>query len=438
MLLINTLTGAIDIVPKRILEGKIDSKEGDILNSRGYLIQNDDSLQLERLIKTSQEHGKHVPYWFYVLTTLNCNFACPICYEKKILKNSQISRRVLEDVSSRIKKIQEEKNIPADKMNLIIFGGEPLLVSSRNILNWILETAERNNWKCVIVTNGSRVLNFMKVFERFREVISDFRITIDGPSHAHNLRRPFRGGKGSFTEVVSAVDSLLKRNFQVKVQTILGAGNADCLEELSSFIKDKGWLSLSNFQWRIEGSHDYANLDSRKDEITEAIMVKSIIELWENHPELRGKLKFESFKYLAHLTHSFDWLGRYKTYWGPKFGFCEPQKGFHYVFSTDGRIFHCPRTINNNTFCIGEASSGFSENEAKLKSKTFMEKEDCRICHIGPLCGGGCVVQKNNYPRMDCYAYVYRLISEFVDLMKERILERAIPDQIVSINELWL
>jgi uncharacterized protein len=360
-----------------------------------------------------------------------------ICYERKIIINLQISKATLENVIRGIKTIQKEKDIPADRMNIVIFGGEPLLVSNKGVPYWILEAAEQNNWKCVIVTNGSKVSNFMNIFEKLKDVISDFRITLDGPSQVHNSRRPFKGGKESFTVVVSAIDSLLKRNFQVKMQTIIGSGNINCLEELALFIEEKDWISLPSFQWRIEGSHDYANLDSQKDEISEAMMVKSVISLWKNYPSFHGKLKLESFKYLAHLAHSFGWLGQYKTYWGPKFGFCEPQKGFHYVFSTDGKIYHCPRTISNSDFCVGDARKGFSEKEAKMKHQTILNKEECRICSINTLCGGGCIVQKSYYSEMNCFAYVSSLVSEFVQLMKDDILERAVPDKIVSVNEIW-
>lgn len=436
-LLVNTLTGAIEIVPRRISEGGIDSEERKILSVRGHLPQEDDSLKLEKLVKASREHGKHVPYWFYILTNLNCNFDCLICYERKILQKSQMSRETLQNVIGQIEKFQKERSIPSDRINMVIFGGEPLLVLNEEIIFWMLEAAQERGWKCVFVTNGSKVPRFLDTFDRFRDVISDFRITLDGPPQIHDSRRPLKGGGKTFEVVVSAIDILLKMGLQVKVQTIVGSGNIGYLEDMAVFIEEKGWPSFPNFQWRFEASHDYANLDSEKDEITEGRMVKSIIDLWDKHPLLRDKLKFESFKYLGHIAYAFGWLGKYKTYWGPKFGFCEPQKGFHCVFSTDGKIYHCPRTIDYEDFCFGDAISGFSQSKADLKRKAFNEKEKCRNCLLAPLCGGGCVVQKIHHPQMDCYAYVFSLISEFVELTKERILERAVPDQIVSVNELW-
>ena len=221
------------------------------------------------------------------------------------------------------------------------------------------------------------------------------------------------------------------------MQTILGAGNIASLDELVAFIKRKKWLENPNFQWRLEGSHDYANLDPEKDEISEGQMVQKVIELWEGYKELQGKLKFESFKYLGHITRSFGWLGDYKTYWGPKFNFCEPQKGFHCVLATDGKIYHCPRTIDNLDFYLGDAAKEFNSRQKDLKQKIILDKEDCLDCSLNMLCGGGCVVQKKYYQDFDCQQYALSIISEFIDLMKDKVLERASDDKIISINKLW-
>jgi hypothetical protein len=53
------------------------------------------------------------------------------------------------------------------------------------------------------------------------------------------------------------------------------------------------------------------------------------------------------------------------------------------------------------------------------------------------LCGGGCVVQKKQYPEMECKEHAVSVISEFVDLMKDKILEKSETKNIVPINDLW-
>jgi len=435
-LLINTMTGAMDIAPIKILETMPDSAR-EHFDERGYFFsENERAEMLKSLQNTYEQHSQNVPYWFYVLTTLNCNFGCPICYERKNLENSETTPRKLEDVIKTISNFQQEHNLPDNRINLVIFGGEPLCVSNINVVHQILDASSQHNWKDVIVTNGSRIKRFIDMFVEYSETISDFRVTLDGTQAVHDVRRPYRRGRGSFTDVVRSIDLLLEKHLFVKMQTILGSGNISCFEDLITFVEERDWLQNPFFQWRIEGSHDYANLDPEKDELSEGKIVQILIQSWEKHRELRGKIKFESFKYLGHIVRSFGWLGEYKTYWGPKYGFCEPQKGFHYVFSTNGNIYHCPRTINNPDFYVGDTQNGIVSEE-ELKHKTILDKPKCSSCSINTLCGGGCVVQKKYHPNLDCKEYVPSVISEFIDLMRDKILERANPNKIVPINDLW-
>lgn len=437
-LLINATTGAIDIIPERVTDGIMSQSENEVLIQRGHIGDRNEQGTLNLLREANLKHSEHMPYWFYLLTTLNCNFACPICYERKILGSGEISSEILKSSLAAIKGLQEKWAIPSSKMNLVLFGGEPLLVSNPDILRTVLKFSERNGWKCVVITNGTRAISFSGLFDEFRETISDFRITIDGPPRVHDSRRPYRGGGGSFADVVFAIEHLLQSGHQVKMQTILGAGNIKKLEALLKIIQQKGWLGFPNFQWRIEASHDYANLDNAEDEYSEAAIVKTLVDLFQKYPILKGKMKFESFKYLAHLTNSFGWLGNLKTYWGPKFNFCEPQKGFQYVFSIDGRIFHCPRTIGKSDFCVGDITQGLSERDAELKRTSMLNRDKCKTCIVNTLCGGGCPVQAENFMEMDCQLAALGRIDAFVELLRDKIMERATSDKIISVNDLWL
>jgi uncharacterized protein len=437
-LFINTTSGAIDIVPERVAKGVMSKDERRLLIQRGYIGSQRETDNMKLLHEASLKHRENMPYWFYLLTTLNCNFACPICYERKILGGGEISPEVLNGSLAAIKGLQEKWAIPQSRMNLVLFGGEPLLVSNPNILREALQFAQQNGWKCVIITNGSKAKSFSRLFDEFRKVISDFRITVDGPPRIHDSRRPYKSGKGSWEDVMAAIENILLSGHQVKMQTILGAGNIKKMEALLTIIQQKGWLEFPNFQWRIEGSHDYTNLTNATDEYSEAAMVKMLVELFLKYPQLKGKMKFESFKYLAHLTNSFGWLGKYKTYWGPKFSFCEPQKGFQYIFSVDGKIYHCPRTIGNSDFCVGDIEQGLNTRDNELKRRSMLERDKCKSCVVNTLCGGGCPVQEKNFPKIECeYAALFRIHS-FIELLRDRILEQAMPNRITSVSELWL
>ncbi|MFA5797810.1 MAG: SPASM domain-containing protein [Candidatus Woesearchaeota archaeon] len=445
-LLMNPMTGAIDIAPTKLLKTMPEAAQ-EHFDTRGYFYsETDRTSQLEILARTAEKQNQNIPYWFYMLTTFDCNFGCGICYEQDLLKQGKkclekkqyadMSSQTVEKIIKTISSFQEEHHLPDSRINTVAFGGDPLCVKDKNIISQILEASSAHHWKTIIITNGSQINRFIDIFDEYANAISDFRITLDGPQAIHNIRRPYRGGKGSFNTVIHAIDQLLEKRLSVKMQTIAGAGNIDAFEELTMFVKKQRWLQHPLFQWRIEGSHDYANLDPEKDELPEGKIVQKLIQLWDNNQELHGKMKFESFKYLGHIVRSFGWLGEYKTYEGSKYGFCEPQKGFHYVFSTDGAIYHCPRTINNPDFYVGNTAQDMSL-KGELKHKTILEKSNCAPCSINTLCGGGCLVQKKYYHDFDCQEYATAIITEFIGLMKDKILEKANPEMIVPVNNRW-
>lgn len=94
-LFINTISGAVDIVPERVAKGVISKDERKLLIQRGHIGSRGSANAFNLLNKASVRHSQYMPYWFYLLTTLNCNFACPICYERKILGGGEISPKVL-------------------------------------------------------------------------------------------------------------------------------------------------------------------------------------------------------------------------------------------------------------------------------------------------------------------------------------------------------
>ncbi|MGE5455915.1 MAG: radical SAM protein [Ignavibacteriales bacterium] len=438
-ILINTLTGAIDVAPVQLLNN-INIKNSQLLEERGYFdIENKEKL-MNNIYKLYKNKNENIPYWFYITLTYKCNFACPICYERTKLTKEDIDTNILDKILLDIRRFQKERKIPNERMNIILFGGEPLCVEDIGKVSRILEFCKSNGMKAIIVTNGSRVNKNVNIFNNYSEQISQFRITIDGPKETHDIRRPYIGGQSSYDDVINAIKILLKNGHSVKVQTIVGRGNIDKLEEIINIFTEEKFLDFPKFSWRLEASHDYNNLDENNcDEITEGKIVCKIIDLYNKNPELRHQIKFESFKYLGHITDSFGWMGKYKTYSGAKFSFCEPQKGYHYIYSLEGGIYHCPVSVKNENFYVGDVDNNpkYKINNF-CKTRTILNDEKCYKCKFNTLCGGGCIVQKRNHKKFNCQGYANHIISEFIDKMKEEILSVAKADEIISINIPWV
>lgn len=158
-IILNSLTGAIDIVNKNValaLKNKdIEAikKENDeiliLLKKRGYIVESD--LELQNLIsETYNKYLKYIDYnVFLILPTYTCNLACPYCFEEDLTyENVRLTDSKIENIFNCIKRCSEESN----KMSIVqLFGGEPLLKNNIDIVEKVLYKCKENNIKAVDV-----------------------------------------------------------------------------------------------------------------------------------------------------------------------------------------------------------------------------------------------------------------------------------------------
>lgn len=444
VLLTSTTNGAIDLLPLKLLHEMPDQTVSQ-LAQRGYFLKDDEA---ERHLRNA-DRARDIPIWSYLVLTKDCNLACIYCYEQKVAERgkqpacycegttkpiTQMSVGDADKVLSRIRELQCAAGIRDDRMKIVLFGGEPLLAAPP-LLSRILERSRAHRWSATVITNGTLIPRHKEVFAAYRDCISDFRISLDGAQEMHDQRRPTRSGTGTYHKVLGAVKTLLREGFTVNMMTIVGKGNVSALEDLVGIQQQQGLLAEPRFSWRLNSSHDYAEVSPLDDELTEADVVSKLIGLWDAHPELHGKMKFETFRYLGHITSSFEWLGRYKTYSGPKLAFCDSQKEFYYVFTPDLSVYHCPRSLGIPAFRLGDIYQ-FNGLETVLKGQTIFDREGCRVCNLNTLCGGYCPVRMSNFDE-PCRDVALQELTRFVHLMRDKILSRAEPQRLVAVNDPW-
>ena len=150
-----------------------------------------------------------------ILPNLDCNFACPYCYESHDRAN-----RMSIQVRERLVKWLDA-TIPRHKMLLLNwFGGEPLL--SPDHIAAITESARR---KCSvhgvrlltnITTNGYALTHGMIARLIALEIFS-YQITVDGPAATHNKTRVLKSGKGTFERVFQNIVAIARADARVRV-----------------------------------------------------------------------------------------------------------------------------------------------------------------------------------------------------------------------------
>jgi len=144
-----------------------------------------------------------------VYTTYGCNLACSYCYESFLTQTKNFNQHMNIETANAIVKFI--KKLCADhgirKIRLFFFGGEPLLNPDpiihilQDLMPWVNSNGiDLSNALC---TNGTVPLD--KLLPKLATFRTFFQFTIDGPKPIHDKRRFYRGGKGTFDEIMENI-----------------------------------------------------------------------------------------------------------------------------------------------------------------------------------------------------------------------------------------
>ena len=227
LLIFNTLTGALIALPNdlgltvsAVLAGELpiaalDSETAEALHNQGILIGRD--TDEDQLVVQRHELGVADPNRLdvFLLPNMNCNFACPYCYEDHA--PSQMS----DEVEARILTWFTEV-APRFKVVLLSwFGGEPMLsfervLSMQRSIKRICDEAG-TIFNSHMTTNG-----YLLSPERARKLcdadLLSYQITVDGPPDIHNQRRLLKGPGDSFDRVFGNLCDLAEAEHRANIK----------------------------------------------------------------------------------------------------------------------------------------------------------------------------------------------------------------------------
>lgn len=220
-----------------------ESTDEDLLNllfENGMLV-NKDVDELDYLKKRyDEEQQRHDLLTITIAPTLRCNFNCTYCYENK---NGKII-----DEASQLKIINFiEKQLLSGykKLNLIWFGGEPLMAFSiiKNMSKKIIEICDKYNvdYNAFMTTNGY-LLSDDIISDLKKLKINQLYITLDGDSITHNRRRCLLNGEPTFDTIVENLYKLKKSKINTVIRMNIDKTNEIAIEKLRDIVTNQ--LSL--------------------------------------------------------------------------------------------------------------------------------------------------------------------------------------------------
>lgn len=335
---------------------------------------------------------------------LDCNFACPYCFEEGLKGNLYLSEATADRLLAFIKDNFRDNQ---DTLLIDFYGGEPLL--SLDLIQYISQAARSFAasrgavYSFTLVTNGS-------LFTRKAAGIlvplglKSVKITLDGPAEIHNAQRPFKSGAGSFDAII--------RNIKATCDLVkVGIGGNFTEHNYERFVLLLDYLEAEGLTPdKIAYVKFDAVVNRPQDGMSPIEYTSGCVSIKEPWLLKAGAFLREEILKRGYHTPKPTPLA------------CMIETTDAYVVNYDGVIYKCPAFIGKKDFAAGNLETGVSDYYAALKLGIYKNPE-CAACVYLPLCFGGCrymtYVRDGNIDKLDCK-------KEYFDASLETLLKQDI------------
>lgn len=305
----------------------------------------------------------------YIIFSYNCNMKCVYCFENHINKE-RISNDSFNNVLTVLKDIDTQS-----QQTIVLYGGEPLLSENYKYIESLFNQ-QFNNTKFEIITNGVNIAKYLSLFLKFRKVINQFIITLDGTPEIHNKRRKY--GLNSFNIIIKNIKDLIENGFFIKLRINLDEDNIDCQPDLIQYLNNL--FHDHNKDIIIE----YHRVEKKEDLLYEPISFKRIYELSNIISNSRILISY-SDEIINRFVNSNFYCRKEKSY----NNYCDYYNNI--IINYNGDIYHCNESMGNEDMIIGNVND--SNYYSNLDEKNFRIKYECNICQFFILCRGNCPME---------------------------------------------
>lgn len=357
----------------------------DYLDQRGYLFASHEEERSQAQLLYDEMlrfHRQVVRQPMVVIPSYNCDLKCPYCWQRLYHLDSPVmSEEMAEHLFEVIPSFVEVER--ADRVDLIIFGGEPLqdVAPLRERVLHLLALGHEKGYSTKIISNGVGLAANVPYLEGKVEVI---QITIDGPADIHRRRRPLPGGRDSFTPMAEGISKAVAAGIAINVRVNTDETNLPRLPELADFAQQQGWLDTGKVRFHLA---PVKNHNPRKETNSEAELLKKVLALVEQDDRMRiyDLGGFPGIKYFQGFKDS----GLFSLH---RFFNCEAQINF-YGFDLKGDVYACWDAAGLQHLAVGRFHPEVEMDPAQLarwRKRTSLDIESCQGCSSSPHCGGGC------------------------------------------------
>jgi len=363
-------------------QSKSDTSLTDLFAENGFLIKQEVN-ELELLKQSyflSRISAKNLQ--LTIAPTLNCNFACPYCYQET--KQNQIDKKTEQSIINLV------SNKLSEKGNLYVtwFGGEPLLSwkQIKNLSSKLQNICDNKEaeYSASVITNGY-LLDKKMVDDLHHYKIKNIQVTLDGPPEIHDSRRKLKSGMATFGRIIENIKNASELFF-ISIRMNLDNTNNTKIDEVLNILKKHNLDKKVGFYL----GHVLPYTDVCSNISDSCLSNKQYAALGFETLVKMTKLGFtSSFAYPKSLSN-----------------FCMADRVNSFVISPNGDVTKCWNCVGNKKEQIGNISYPEKESPFKWIVQNPFDDE-CKDCKMLPICMGGCPYLKNRTGARDCSNWKY-------------------------------
>ncbi|MGC1119721.1 MAG: radical SAM protein [Candidatus Methanofastidiosia archaeon] len=424
-LFVNTFTGAILYGTEEILHilndtspEKEAAEELSTLISLGFLTELSPKKETEAAFKKLEVirnmHRDHTLFAF--IPTYDCNMRCNYCYVSSLFKRDDtwLKQKMTFSQVDAAFKAMETLN-PHTKAPIHLLGGEPLISSNYELIEYILAKGTSLGKSFIIVTNGLESDLFLPLL--LESKITSLQITVDGKEEIHNKRKKRVDGTGSFHQIVESIDQLAEAGLNVYVRVNIDHSTVKTLPDLMDFVVKKGWNQMDNVMIYLSPIRHHASggcynfMQSLTVEDLQFLLGDEVLRdaFWKGLGPIAQKLGFTD-----------NWL--------PQISYCRSCLSQTW-FDPFGDLYVCTDSLGNKEDAVGTYYPDVTLNERfnQWKRRTIFDMKSCKHCRYAMICGGGCgnyaAQAKGDLLSPDC-GFPKQAIDVYYPLLGEMIQEK--------------
>ena len=320
----------------------------------------------------------------YLLLAQSCNMACTYCLNGRRSYARDDGRMMPRAVACRSVERSLAQLAPGGLLEVIFFGGEPLL-------NWPLAKevmafceglskngARDKHLRFHLTTNLSFLPPDLIEVAKARNM--SFLCDVDGPPEIHDACRPFRDGRPTHAAIADNIRRLADAGLSVALRATITARNQDLLPELVAHHKALGGTSSALVPLNP--------VNSDEDILPESMLPSpdKVVQGLADAFESRVWSERQLFPY-GQYAERFDRGVRMLVG-------CGAPRGGTPVVDAAGDVYPCIYLVGIPRYYLGNVMADDYPRrevfEAMFDGLRVDRREDCKACPWRYACGGGC------------------------------------------------